>query len=295
MVTGAGPGARAELPGSLPLPVGQRLVVTALSSLLPPGFRARQRAEWAGDLLALKDGPSAVRRRYLLGAARTLPALRAAASRSRRADPSSLPVALSTGAAALTSLARVLLVGLGWPVVSWLLWVPGRYYLYDVPGRIAQTGGPVDPNGLLPDPPLFYLVLPAVLPLQLGALVALFGGTLMVMSIGLAAVGVGMAQRRRSSRHRLMLGLLGFAAILSVLGVMALGNSPSSGEPFGGLSDAAGTTGALGFGALGLGLLARSLTVRTRVALLLLAVGAAVLVGAHHTDLGNQWHTWFLD
>ena len=91
MVTGAGSDAQARPPSSLPLPVGQRLVVTALSNLLPAGFRARQRAEWAGDLLALEDGPSGVRWRYLLGAARTLPALRAAAGRNRCADPPLLP------------------------------------------------------------------------------------------------------------------------------------------------------------------------------------------------------------
>jgi len=293
MVTDAGSDAQTRPPGSLPLPVGQRLVVTALSRLLPAGFRARQRAEWAGDLLALEDGPSGVRWRYLLGAARTLPALRAAAGRGRGADPPSLPITLGTGAAALTSLARVLLVGLGWPVVSWLLWVPGRYYLYDIPGTIARTGAPVDPKDFLPDSPLIYLALPVVLPLQFGALVALFGGMLMVMSCALAAVVVGVAQRRRSARHRLMLSVGGIVAILSVLGGMGLGfGSPGGGQPFVG---APFTTGALGCCALALGLFARSLTRRTRIALLLLAVGAAFVIGAQHTEVGGQWQTWFLD
>jgi hypothetical protein len=295
MVTGAGSDTRTESTGSVPLPVGQRLMVAALSRVLPAGFRSRQRAEWAGDLLTL-EGPSAVRWRYLLGAARTLPALRAAASRSRRAEPGSLPIALGTGTAALTSLARVLLVGLGWPVLSWLVWVPGRYYLYDIPGRIAQTGGTVDPKGLLPDSPLIYLTLPVVLPLQFGALVALFGGTLMVMSIGLAAVVLGPAQRRRSTRHRLLLSGLGIVTILSMLGALALGlGLPSTGEPFPGRADGTITTGVLGFGALALGAQARSLTGRTRIALLLLAVATAVVVGAHYTDLGDHWDAWFLD
>ena len=233
MVTGTSSDAQARPPSSLPLPVGQRHVVTALSSLLPAGFRARQRAEWAATCSHSRTVPPACAggTSWAPRPARTLPALRAAAGRNRCADPPSLPITLGPGAAALTSLARVLLVGLGWPAVRGrLLWVPGRYYLYDIPGTIARTGAPVDPKDLLPDSPLIYLALPVVLPLQFGALVALFGGMLMVMSVALAAIVVGVAQRRRSARHRLILSVAGIVAILSVLGGMGLGfGSPSGG------------------------------------------------------------------
>src|SRR6266550_9581436 len=62
-----------------------RVLVAALCSALPAHFRARQRAEWTADLLALAGGSA--RWRYLLGAAWTLPTLRALARRAQVDGP----------------------------------------------------------------------------------------------------------------------------------------------------------------------------------------------------------------
>ncbi|WP_203827409.1 hypothetical protein [Actinoplanes palleronii] len=55
-----------------------RAVLAVLARLLPPGFRQRQRAEWAADLAELAPAGPATRWRYLLAAAWTLPRLRSA-------------------------------------------------------------------------------------------------------------------------------------------------------------------------------------------------------------------------
>ncbi|MFC7531442.1 hypothetical protein [Actinoplanes sp. GCM10030250] len=61
-------------------------VVALLARLLPAAFRERQRAEWAADLSDLAAHGPAVRLRYLLAAAWTLPELRSAvrADRAKR-------------------------------------------------------------------------------------------------------------------------------------------------------------------------------------------------------------------
>ncbi|WP_436532583.1 hypothetical protein [Actinoplanes sp. HUAS TT8] len=61
----------------------ERILVAVLAGLLPPGFRERQRAEWSADLADLRSAGPAVRCRYLMAAAWTLPTLRRAVRRSR--------------------------------------------------------------------------------------------------------------------------------------------------------------------------------------------------------------------
>ncbi|MFI1994792.1 hypothetical protein [Actinoplanes sp. NPDC020271] len=61
----------------------ERAAVAVLGRLLPVGFRDRQRAEWSADLADLASEGGAVRWRYLLAAAWTLPALRSLVRRGR--------------------------------------------------------------------------------------------------------------------------------------------------------------------------------------------------------------------
>ncbi len=69
------------------VPPLERATVAVLGTLLPAGFRDRQRAEWSADLADLASESGIVRWRYLLAAAWTLPALRALV-RSSRPGPS---------------------------------------------------------------------------------------------------------------------------------------------------------------------------------------------------------------
>jgi len=264
VVTGAAP---ATLTGAL------RLAVAALTLLLPRAFRDRQRAEWTADLMSITTG----RWRYLFGAARTLPALRAAA---RRAGLSRGPAAVVHTPGALAAPARVLLIGLGWPVLSWLLLVPVRYFLYDIPGRLPGT---VDPKSLWPDGALFWVLFPLILALTFGAYVALAGGWLLAATVGLAGAAVGFGQRR-----------IWFAVAGLALAAVALLTGTVVGIP---MFDADAGYGAalLGTVAVGLGLWGRSLGRWRRGALVTVGLAAVAVLVAHHTSTGADMHTWFLD
>ncbi|GAA1499461.1 hypothetical protein GCM10009827_001260 [Dactylosporangium maewongense] len=266
MVTGAAPAA---------LTTGVRLAVATLALLLPAAFRDRQRAEWTADLMTLPAGHW----RYLFGAARTLPALRAAA---HRAGLSRGPVA---AAATFPSdaLARTLLAGLGWPVLSWLLMVPLRYFLFDIPGRIAAGGGPDDPKSLWPSGALFVVLLPLILALTFGAYVALAGGWLLAASIGLAGAAVGVGLRR------LWLAVAGLSlAAAALLAVTVAGLPVFDADPGYGAA-------LLGTTAVALGLWSRTLSRWQRGWLLTIGLAAAAVLAAHHTPLGAAMHTWYLD
>jgi hypothetical protein len=104
-----------------------RGVVAALARGLPSHFRARQRAEWTGDLLVLARDGRYIQWRYMLGAARTLPALRAAARRASADGVTSEAVGPSPS---LVLISRVLIITLLWTVVSWMVMRPGRYLFY---------------------------------------------------------------------------------------------------------------------------------------------------------------------
>jgi hypothetical protein len=121
-----------------------RFLVALLGALLPAGFRERQRGEWASDLLTLAAEEPAACRSYLLGAARTLPALWSVA----RGGPGAPAIAVPAGTR--DTVARVLRLGLIWPIVSWVLWVPARYYGFDIPGRLRHREGAIDPQTVWP-------------------------------------------------------------------------------------------------------------------------------------------------
>jgi hypothetical protein len=268
MVTGAAPAA---------LTGGLRFTLTMLTVLLPSGFRDRQRAEWTADLMTMTTG----RWRYLFGAARTLPALRAAA---RRAGLSRGPAALAHTSGVLRAPARVLLLGLGWPVLSWVLLVPLPYFLFDIPGRIASSGGGlVDPKSLWPDGVLFWVLLPVILTLTFGAYVALAGGWLLAATIGLAGTVVGFGGRR----IWFAVAGLGLAAV-ALLAVTVAGFPMFNADPGYGAA-------LLGTIAVGLGLFGRSLGRWQRGRLVTIGLAAVAVLAAHHTALGADMHAWFLD
>ncbi|MDG6103503.1 hypothetical protein Daura_35595 [Dactylosporangium aurantiacum] len=265
-MTGAAPAALSR---------GLRLAVAALALLLPGGFRDRQRAEWTADLMTLPAG----RWRYLSGAARTLPALHAAA---RRAGLARGPAVAGPAPLALAAPARILLAGLGWPVLSWLLVVPLPYFVFDIPDRIARTGV-VDPKSLWPGGVLFWVLLPLILALTFGAYVALAGGWLLAATIGLAGAAVGAACRR------IWLAVAGLALAAAALLAVTVAGLP--------MFDADPGYGAalLGTVAVGLGLWGRSLGRWQRGWLVTVGLAAAAVLAAHHTTLGAAMHAWYLD
>lgn len=264
MVTGAAPAA---------LTSGLRLAVAALTLLLPSGFRDRQRAEWTADLMTMPGQ----RWRYLFGAARTLPALRSAA---RRAGLSRGPSTAVHTTGALAAPARVLLAGLGWPVLSWIALVPVPYFLYDIPGRLA---GSVDPKDMWPSGILFWVLLPLIMALMFGAYVALAGGWLLAASVGLAGAVVGFGYRR-----------IRFAVAGLAVAAVALLSATVGGTPMFGVDPGYGAA-LLGTVAVGVGLWGRSLGRWQRGWLVAIGLGAVAILVAHHTTAGAAMHTWFLD
>jgi hypothetical protein len=270
---------------------GERVAVTVLGALLPAGFRARQRAEWAADLVALASGgtqPHAGQRwRYLFWAAWTLPALRAAARRAGLSGGDRAAGATAKPAGVTVAMARVLLIGLGWPVVSWLVAVPGLYYLFDVPGRIVRRGL-VDPKDLWPTGWLFFVLYPLIVLLILGTYVALIGGPLLVASLCLAFVAVAVTMRRASGRLRASLAIGGTAVL--ALALCALSSSMFSADPGNGYF-----IGVLGAVSIALAPAGSGLKSRTRIALVLVGLGAAAVCGAQLIGIANPMTTWFLD
>jgi hypothetical protein len=111
-----------------------RALLALLGSVLPAHFRARQRAEWTADLLVLARHGGAARWRYLLGAVLTLPTLRAHARHANAGGPE---VVLKAAAPAAVMVARVLAITLGWAVLSWLVMLPGEYLVYRIPAHPA--------------------------------------------------------------------------------------------------------------------------------------------------------------
>ncbi|MGH3715723.1 MAG: hypothetical protein ACRDT4_20030 [Micromonosporaceae bacterium] len=266
----------------------QRLLVGALGRALPPHFRERQRAEWAADLLLLAGEPRLSRWRYLLGAAWTLPALRTVAR-----DPSATGLTggvVRPAGAAITTVARVLIVILVWALAGWLVVIIGPYLILDIPGRMAtEPGFYMGPEEVWPDWPMFVLMIPLVL-----------GGWLSISSapvgpfFGVAILAVAVFERRRSWLHRMVV-----AGVAVVVGVLPIS-----------LSILAGRTGWIGWGLLpfnGLGiallglvgvitaLAGRSLPRRTRVVLGVLSAAALVTFAVHQTPFGTAMITWFMD
>ncbi|GAA0742083.1 hypothetical protein GCM10010199_68370 [Dactylosporangium roseum] len=267
-----------------------------LCRLLPAGFRGRQRDEWAADLLGLTSG-AGTRWRYLAGAAWTLPALRRAARRGGFADLST--VAPAPGA--LTSIAHFLLLGLGWPVISWLIMVPITYLAADIPGRIARTGLTVDPNGLWPTDGPFVVLLPLETLLDLGAWAVILGGPFLLGTFGVSGLVLAVMQRRRSGRYRLVIAGVGLAClVLTVLGAGLVSRYAAFYSETFGLGDThgldSGRTGAvLGVAAGILAFAGRRLGVRIRSALVVLSVLAIMVPIVHLTATGAEMLNWYLD
>jgi hypothetical protein len=269
--------------------VAERALVAVLGRLLPAGLRSRQREEWTADLLSFSSAPG-TRWRYLAGAAWTLPALRRAARRGGFAELS----AVDPAPGVLTSMAHFLLLGLGWPVVSWLIMVPVTYLAADVPGRIARSGGPVDPKGLWPTHGPFVVLLPLEMLLALGAMALILGGPFLLGTFGASGLVLAVVQRRRGSGYRLVIAGVGLVCLaLTVLAGLAWSYGAFSPDSLG--LDSGRTGAVLGLAAGMLGIAGRRLGVRIRSTLVLLGVVAVIVPVVHLTPIGAAMLNWYLD
>jgi len=261
---------------SRPLSRGRRLGVHVLAALLPAALRERQRGEWTADLLDIGDGQAG---RYLAGAALTLPSLWLAARRGAFATGLEATVGAGPVTGPVTgALARLLLIGLGWPIGSWVLAVPVNYLLH-------HGTGDWKPGGLL-----LVALFPLLVTLVFGAYAALLGGPFLAGALGIGAAVAGLTRRRIPVPQRLALalpgvGVTGTAAFLIFTGAVA---------PVAEL-DRGYSAAVLGLFTLGFGLHARGLRSPTRIALMLIGLGALGVFTAHHTTLGHTFQTWFMD
>lgn len=151
----------------------QRGAIWLLCRFLPEGFRTRQRDEWTGDLIAIG---ATGQWRYLFAAAWTLPALRAHASKPGVDRPHTM---VASSMPAITA-SRIIVWGLGFPVLAWLIAVALRYYLLDIPGMFAGMAagtyhGPFDPKELWPMDGLFVVLIPLWIALTVGAWAIIIG------------------------------------------------------------------------------------------------------------------------
>lgn len=271
---------------------GQRAVVGTLCWLLPAGFRQRQRAEWTGDLLAMSaaGAGAAARRRYLFAAAWTLPSLRAHArrpgvDRPHAMVPPAVPVAM---------LARIIAFGLGGAVVCWLIAIPLRWYLLDMPARLAMPGRPLpfDPKDLWPTEGAFVVLWPLWIVISIGAWVFVVNLAL-AFWLGITTAVVGATQRAARRAERVMTALLG--AVITTLAFLVFANPfPYVHVPHyvyvpHGLAPAI-----LGAIAVLFGIAARRLTRRMRIVIVLAGLGAIGIFASYFTELGAamlQWHS----
>ncbi|MGX6603127.1 hypothetical protein ACWKSP_13445 [Micromonosporaceae bacterium Da 78-11] len=178
----------------------------------------------------------------------------------------------------------MLLVGLGWPVLSWLIWLPGRYYAADVPGRLARADYQIliDPNTVWPlgHTPGWMIALwfvPAV-----GSYAAIYGPALL-FSVGL--VGGLSAGRHPAARG---VPLLVVASV--VLGIVLLAVSISAATL---VTDV--VVGAFGIAAVALGAVTATLSRRTRAALIAIGAGTVPLLLSLHTVAGEAMYVWLAD
>ncbi|MFG1609649.1 hypothetical protein [Actinoplanes sp. NPDC049265] len=247
-----------------------RVALRLMLALLPEDFRDRQRDEWTGDLLALTSATD--RRRYLAGAARTLPSLRRAAH--RRPAPDEIEVEPVVG----DTVARVLMSGLLFSMLAFYLFVPLRYYaIADATTTDPKDVWPLngDPGPLLPLWAVFSLT---------GWAVAL-GSVFLLVSVtitGLVATAI--------SRHRYAIGLVAALLLTLPAGLVAsLIFALTGGEDHG------YTAGLLGLVALLLAYLRKGLPRRTRILLALAGVAAVILPIWTATPSGTTVLWWWFD
>ncbi len=229
-------------------------VIAALAAALPAYFRDRQRDEWTADLLVMstsQGGPA--RWRYLLGAAWTLPSLRRLARGARNAGSGMAPPAAP---AALTT-ARVLILGVSWPLLGWL-------GVFIVPDLARATG-------------LFAV-------LTVGAWANMIG-LLAVACMGLVTLAIAVLEWRRTTRHRLRAAGIGMVTLFAVVVFQCLAFLPDRGV----------IVAALGCAGAWLSFKATNLPRRYRIALRVVAVAALSVAIINWTPWGASLGSEFLD
>jgi hypothetical protein len=281
---------RPTLPGRpVPLRRLDLVVVSLLCLLLPPAFRDRQRGEWTGDLMALADHDPRGRGRYLLGAARTLPSLRRLARRNRAAGDvgpgAAEELRLTMPALARVTIARVLLFGLTWPMVSFAGWVALRYYAFDIAGQIRDSGGPVDPQSVWPMEGTPSWLLAVWLIPHFGSWSAIAGGPLLLLPVAVIGGMVAAVRHRHTATLGAAIGLFVGAAFLVgfVITIVV------------GLQDRGSAAALLGLVGVGLAATTPRLRTRNRVALLALSLASLGLAVASFGGPGHLMIDWFID
>jgi hypothetical protein len=254
-----------------------RVVVAVLARALPRHFRARQRAEWTGDLLVLAQDGRYTQWRYLLGAARTLPALRAAA---RRTAADGVTSEVAGPSPSLVLISRVLVITLVWTVVSWLVMLPGRY-LYYGPDRYLDS---IWPSGV-EHPAL----LPLVVLLSWGAAGAAIDVPLVPTAALLAVIFVAL-ERRSSGPDRWR------TAILRTAVIAAAAVSLTAIDLFIALMTSAGgpMLPLLGLAAAMAGMVGPNLSKRYRIPLIVVGLAATAIALINNT-VGLPMVVWFRD
>ncbi|WP_033343166.1 hypothetical protein [Catenuloplanes japonicus] len=257
MVTGARAG----------LSTADRWWIRLLGALLPPGFRDRQRGEWAADLQSLAHDRAA-RTGYLLGAARSLPALRAAA---RGHD--SVVLAMSERPSALTAW-RVLTIMLTWSVVGWLCVA----YQFEASGHgeVVNT----ELSGLE-----LWLSIPVGL-FSLGGMGAVFGPALGFVT-ALVTVVHAVAERHRDSGHRVGVAATALGILLLVCAQPTLNQLIFSAD--------GDTLAVLALATLPFMTRRTGLSVGRRVVLGVLALAAVAVVISYQTPWGHDLGVWLRD
>ncbi len=257
----------------------ERAMISVLCALLPQGFSDRQRGEWTADVVSMAGSGAAARWRYLLAAAWTLPALRAHA-RKPGVDRPQATVSVNVPAA---KVARVVVIGLGLPMLCWLIAVPLRWYLLDIPSRL-QGAGPFDPKDLWPTEGLLIALVPLWVAMSIAAWAVVFG-LWMLCWIAIVAAVSGLDWHGNTAWRRALAALLG----LVLIAVAILG-----GPPFSEVGPSL-MTGLFGVAALVFGLLTRGLRRRVRVLVVLTGLLASGVFAFHLTPLGQAMLLWYMD
>lgn len=252
-------------------PTDQRWL-QVLGALLPAGFRDRQRGEWATDLVMLSHDRSA-RRRYLLGAARTLPLLRAAA----RGHDS---IVTTPGQPSAVTAWRVVTSVLAWIVLGWLSTVLVPYLFIGTRGDASEF----DMWGWVTGPA--EVLSPLCAALVWGGLATFLGPVLIAVTSAVMLL-LAAVERRRSFGHRFATASVAVALLAVAMVQYYLYNTPYHAD--------GDSLAALALAGLPL-LTARSgLPVRRRVVLGVLIAAAAAIVVSYYTPYGQDMAVWLAD